>query len=257
MIKLFRKSRQNLIMENIDSDKISAGSKTSKYFKYAIGEILLVVIGILIALNINNWNQKRVASNIMQNYYQKMHQELTLLIPSVKRVQIENDTIRQKNKRSLEILNLKDKDSLFKLSETLGALGTAYPNEFTFPIMQEFLSQNQLSKVKNDSLKLYIQAFSLFMNRSKGFDDYLNNQYHTVIEPYFNTHINYSEVAEDHHKTNLVNGEPKTDYLAFENNLELWNILTFKLETSNSHTSFLKSFATVLEKRNKQLIKEL
>ena len=35
-------------------------NKTSKYFKYAIGEILLVVIGILIALQINNWNSNRV-----------------------------------------------------------------------------------------------------------------------------------------------------------------------------------------------------
>ena len=52
MIKFFRKIRQNLLMEN----------KTSKYFKYAIGEIVLVVIGILIALQINNWNEKRKAS---------------------------------------------------------------------------------------------------------------------------------------------------------------------------------------------------
>jgi len=49
MIKFFRNIRQSLIMEN----------KTSKYFKYAIGEIVLVVIGILIALQINNWNELR------------------------------------------------------------------------------------------------------------------------------------------------------------------------------------------------------
>jgi len=49
MIKFFRKIRQNLLMEN----------KTGKYFKYAIGEIVLVVIGILIALSINNWNETR------------------------------------------------------------------------------------------------------------------------------------------------------------------------------------------------------
>ena len=47
MIKFFRKIRQNLLLEN----------KTAKYFKYAIGEIVLVVIGILIALQINNWNE--------------------------------------------------------------------------------------------------------------------------------------------------------------------------------------------------------
>ena len=34
-------------------------SKTGKYFKYAIGEIILVVIGILIALSINNWNETK------------------------------------------------------------------------------------------------------------------------------------------------------------------------------------------------------
>ena len=49
MIKFFRKIRQNLLMEN----------KTGKYFKYAIGEIILVVIGILIALQINNWNEHK------------------------------------------------------------------------------------------------------------------------------------------------------------------------------------------------------
>ena len=51
MIKFFRNIRQNLLMEN----------KTGKYFKYAIGEILLVVIGILIALQINNWNDQRIS----------------------------------------------------------------------------------------------------------------------------------------------------------------------------------------------------
>lgn len=50
MIKFFRTIRQTLIMEN----------KTSKYLKYAIGEIILVIIGILIALSINNWNENRI-----------------------------------------------------------------------------------------------------------------------------------------------------------------------------------------------------
>jgi hypothetical protein len=57
MIKFFRKIRQNMIKEN----------RTSKYLLYAIGEIILVVIGILIALNINNWNeeQKALSQEIM------------------------------------------------------------------------------------------------------------------------------------------------------------------------------------------------
>lgn len=49
MIKFFRNIRKNLLNEG----------KTTRYFKYAIGEIILVVIGILIALQINNWNEDR------------------------------------------------------------------------------------------------------------------------------------------------------------------------------------------------------
>ncbi len=49
MIKFFRKIRLKLLAEN----------KLSKYLLYAIGEIILVVIGILIALQINNWNEER------------------------------------------------------------------------------------------------------------------------------------------------------------------------------------------------------
>ncbi len=49
MIQFFRRIRQQLLVEN----------KTGKYLKYAIGEIILVVIGILIALSINNWNEEK------------------------------------------------------------------------------------------------------------------------------------------------------------------------------------------------------
>jgi hypothetical protein len=49
MIKFFRKVRQKLLSEN----------KFSKYLIYAVGEIVLVVIGILIALQINNWNERQ------------------------------------------------------------------------------------------------------------------------------------------------------------------------------------------------------
>jgi hypothetical protein len=57
MIKFFRKIRQNLLLEN----------KNGKYFKYAIGEIVLVVIGILIALQINNANEQSKQNSLAKN----------------------------------------------------------------------------------------------------------------------------------------------------------------------------------------------
>ena len=57
MIKFFRKIRRNLLTEG----------KTGKYLKYAIGEIILVVLGILIALQINNWNEERKQSKLEES----------------------------------------------------------------------------------------------------------------------------------------------------------------------------------------------
>ncbi|MEE9429814.1 MAG: DUF6090 family protein [Melioribacteraceae bacterium] len=66
MIKFFRKIRKSLLSEG----------KTGKYFKYAIGEILLVVIGILIALQLNNWNDNNNKIKIGKRYLIEMKSEL-------------------------------------------------------------------------------------------------------------------------------------------------------------------------------------
>jgi len=62
MIKFFRKIRQKLLSEN----------KFSKYLLYAIGEIILVVIGILIALQVNNQNEIKNEKKALKNYLEKI-----------------------------------------------------------------------------------------------------------------------------------------------------------------------------------------
>lgn len=66
MIKFFRKIRQQMLSEN----------KFSKYLLYAIGEIVLVVIGILIAVSINNWNSNRKQQQEIQQLFRAFEQDL-------------------------------------------------------------------------------------------------------------------------------------------------------------------------------------
>ena len=65
MIKLFRKIRQSLLVQG----------KLASYFKYALGEIVLVMIGILLALQVNNWNENRKLQNLESDFLEKIHQE--------------------------------------------------------------------------------------------------------------------------------------------------------------------------------------
>ncbi|MFT5846793.1 MAG: sensor domain CHASE-containing protein [Psychroserpens sp.] len=73
MIKFFRHIRQNQIMEN----------KTGKYFKYAIGEIILVVTGILIAVSINNWSESNKQKQELNNIYTNVLEDLNADISHV------------------------------------------------------------------------------------------------------------------------------------------------------------------------------
>ncbi|TYA57524.1 hypothetical protein [Formosa maritima] len=66
MIKFFRKIRQGLISEN----------KFSKYLLYAVGEIVLVVIGIFLALQLNLWSENRKFDVVRQNYYHQLLEDL-------------------------------------------------------------------------------------------------------------------------------------------------------------------------------------
>ena len=66
MLRFFRQIRQRLLTDN----------KFSKYLLYALGEIMLVVIGILIALQINNWNEERKQNHLEIVYLNRLHNEL-------------------------------------------------------------------------------------------------------------------------------------------------------------------------------------
>lgn len=96
MIKLFRKIRQTLIKEN----------KVSKYLLYAIGEIILVVIGILIALGINNWNQKNKDHRLGDDLLYRIHSDLVLDTLNFKSIITSNKALREDIRKLLDTLYL-------------------------------------------------------------------------------------------------------------------------------------------------------
>ena len=84
-MKFFRKIRQNLLVEN----------KTGRYFKYAIGEIVLVMIGILLALQVNNWNQRLKNEELSKLYYSDFISEVSSDISTLNSRIDKNEKIMQ------------------------------------------------------------------------------------------------------------------------------------------------------------------
>ena len=148
MIKFFRHIRQSLIMEN----------KTSKYLKYAIGEIVLVVIGILIALQINNWNEQRKESSretkLKSELIEEFEKDLTQLESKIK---IRNRIIKS-NLKLLSYIddeNIQDADSIKHYMAF-----TSFRPTFD-PISIEIIDKSDIGIIKNDTLRRLLTAWKI------------------------------------------------------------------------------------------------
>ncbi len=107
MIKFFQKFRRQHLAEN---RPVGRAGKTRKYLIYALGEIVLVVIGILIALQINNWNEERKAMINERSLINSIHQDLNRDLNKIESIieQLSNQYIT-----GLEVLKiLENKESV-------------------------------------------------------------------------------------------------------------------------------------------------
>ena len=247
MIKFFRKIRQNLLSEG----------RTTKYFKYALGEIILVVIGILIALSINNWNSDRITTNKKTDYLVRISEELKGQMEDLEYAKDNVASEIKNSKRILSILDSENVDSIPTLKKLLGNTATFWGIILSYPVTDEFINQNLQSQIKNDSLKIFFKYLGDYRDNLAIQIEYNKTQYTNTIEPYFVKNINYSEIAIDYYKDGLVQGGSKTDYNTLIKSMELWNIATFKLETLNTGEKYINMLIRFLEKMIIQIEKEI
>lgn len=151
MIKFFRKIRQKLLSEN----------KFSKYLIYAIGEIILVVIGILIALAINNWKENQKLRNQEITYLNNLRDDLEAQIYMLDvYIDYENIIIDHSNEivKHYELNDgFKNMDSIFPKLNDLTTRWT-FTNANTTLI--QLLNSNQINIIQNTKLKKELISFN-------------------------------------------------------------------------------------------------
>ncbi len=144
MIKFFRKLRKQLLSEN----------KFSKYLLYAIGEIILVVIGILIALGVNNWNQEKQEHRFGDDLLVRIHHDLVKDTIHFRNAIIRNNELREELKELLVDVydGIDSINEVQKMSNTWDQLlDQAFsPNDNTYRSM---ISSGTLGLIQNTELK--------------------------------------------------------------------------------------------------------
>ena len=150
-MKFFRNIRKKLALEN----------KVGSYLRYAIGEILLVVIGILIALQVNNWNEARKNRIQERNFLVRLLADVNTDIENI------SSSIRlNKNRmqRAEFLLASMDQPHLAEDSATYFIRSIEYAGYTNNPVVsnntfEEIKSSGKLSLIRNEKLRSVIQEY--------------------------------------------------------------------------------------------------
>ena len=178
MIKFFRKIRYNLMEQN----------KTGKYLKYAIGEIVLVVIGILIALQINNWNEERKVNlrehSLYQNILTDLENEDVRLNSALGQYKQHSDAYYQ---IYYETIGKANDDSTSNKLDTYNIL--RWHNVFDFVVTIKH--KNSISEITNNNiielLNEKVDSESNVLQANQNFNDFKDE----IIIPFFIRHRIY------------------------------------------------------------------
>jgi len=165
MLHFFRKIRHDLI----------ANSKSYKYLKYAVGEIILVVLGILIAIQINNWNEENIKDALFQDSMEQIYNGLKTDIDSYNSLQ--KGLIEQIQLIDL-VLNNSDSLNIFEIPF---ALHYIYWDFITIKTETGYFTQNLIYNPENRQQKLLAKRLASYVMSINSFKSHIDIDLNKIL----------------------------------------------------------------------------
>ena len=239
MIKFFRKIRKNLLSEG----------KTRKYLKYAIGEIVLVVIGILIALSINNWNESRknsieeklILESLLENLKvaKKQSESLILNEDIMKTGLIQILGIEASNGKNIPMIIT---DSIF--NSKIWDLQSDKP---TFNAYINLKNTNKLSLITDKKINNNFTDLEFSLNRLNNILEDRLNVHQIRIDDILENEINFIPLVKSNIPNVNIDNELPNDYDQILSNKRIRNLLGMKLTFTQDAINFRENLDVEIE----------
>jgi hypothetical protein len=236
--------------------------QAGRYLKYAIGEIILVVLGILIALQINTWNSDRKTQLQEKVILQSLLDEFKT---NSNNLLLAKKSAAGRSEKCLEILKYISDDKLELSKATSDDLIMKSLNTFvTFDVsdgyINSLLSTGEIHILENDSLKHLITNWErVVIDNSSEAEDWLKQDLYSIVTPFLDKH--YSLATERFKSFNPYNAPIKFDHMKIYRNPYFENIVIRKanryytcIVAYNELDKYLDKLISITEKEL-QLIK--
>lgn len=196
MLKFFRKVRQKLLQQN----------QVTRYLAYAAGEIALVMIGILLALQVNNWNEDRILMIRQTKQLALIRQEMANNLVLLEQEEEKLSTRLEKQFQLIQLVNSKSINDSISEEEFNLLLWQAFNKRVETPLenaaLNELISSGGLKDIKNDSIKKFLSSWDSRLNDLKMQEHRItetDNAYNQIVResPDFSFRVYLSNVFPD------------------------------------------------------------
>ncbi len=228
MIKFFRHIRQRLVSEN----------KFSKYLLYAIGEILLVMIGILLAFQVNTWKEQHDNSSLEKIMINNLNAEFKKNLNKLEDSRIQY----QETDKSIRLLMsfMKFSSDELKITNIDSLIAKAidvYDYSPTQNSLTEILASGNLKLIKKDSLKTMLLDWSAELNEKEESWQTLDDFNQSLVLPYLTKKASmrnidkYSLMKWEEKSKFEINHEDLFNDVEFENHLDNlgWGVVNYDM----------------------------
>ena len=219
MIKFFRNIRQNLLSEG----------RTGKYLKYAIGEIVLVMIGILLALQINNWNTARKNNQLQLEYLKGIQNNLKEDKAELNKL-FKGDTLKLDAytyfmKADLKTVSVSEQELIPMIYSALGT----YWFEGQNVVFSNLTSSGDLNLIQSESIRIQIQKYYRLFVETEKQESWHNDQILALLKSLPNSINLYTFIEPTFEKRwQSYSGNPNISNFSFE---ELNELTSIRLDT--------------------------
>jgi hypothetical protein len=236
-------------------------NKTSKYLKYAIGEIVLVVIGILIALQINNWNDHRIAR---ENAFIVSKRLLAETKKNKKELALTIDRVEKSKKCAFQLLKSFGKDyqkhDEFLIDSLLIGCYYVYNYDLNTAVFDRVLASGELSSIKNDSIEALMYQIKTVQKSYETSQNLLTQHLNENVAPFWQDKISIRKIDFYFSSTGKLVGDSqleKIDNRTILTNRNFENIINdsyYILSSLLRHYNNLSDDFTLLIKELEELI---
>lgn len=189
MFKFFNKSRKAQFAENNSSN---AASRVSRYLLYAIGEIILLVIGILIALQINNWNTQRVEKETEKKIYQNIKRQIVDDKNELTKVKDFNTYYSAQYEVANQILSSKNRSKIDTLAYLTMTLSQYSDFHRSGNIYETLVNSGELKLLRNNDVTSSLQRLEMTYSNLNKLEDIHWEIIINELSPEMKGVINYS-----------------------------------------------------------------